>query len=122
MYKPSLKWEHLTDQETFFRVSAIERFHCNSNNSWHTCVGSVIRLNSTGATSFQDSRASSDPHAYQGYSITSGRFMTPNRQGRPVSVLANLTKTHVTVNLNCNRFYGLLAKKKSLFWICECYN
>lgn len=44
-------------------------------------AGAIIRRNSTGGTSIQEERGSSARYAYQGYAITSGRFLTVNRKG-----------------------------------------
>ena len=43
-------------------------------------IGAVIRRNRDGATNFQGT-SGTESNSYQGYAITTGRFMTTSRQG-----------------------------------------
>ena len=50
-----------------------------SNRCTHT--GALIRRDGTGTIQLQSTGTSSERHAYQGYAVTGGRWLTSQREG-----------------------------------------
>ena len=65
--------------------------------------GAVIRRNSGGNNRFQSTSGSTDRNSYQGYSITSGRFLTTNREGELIDANTMQTITNSVSSLPYSR-------------------